>query len=96
MGEFGRTPKINANDGRDHHPGAWSAVLAGGGVRGGVVHGKTDAAGAAVVERQTRVPNLFATMATLLGLNPDETMLTRSGRPISMTDSGQPIRAIMA
>ena len=95
MGEFGRSPVINADDGRDHHPQAFSVVLAGGGVRGGVAHGKTDAAGGAVVEGKTRVADLFATMATLLGLDPDETVHTRVGRPISLTDSGQPIRAIM-
>ena len=48
MGEFGRTPSINANDGRDHWPGAWSAALAGGGIRGGVVRGATDEDGAKV------------------------------------------------
>jgi hypothetical protein len=95
MGEFGRTPAINPNEGRDHHPGAYSVVLAGGGVRGGVVHGRTSADGAAVVEGKTRVADLFATVGTLLGLDPDETVRTRVGRPISVTDSGQPIRAIM-
>jgi uncharacterized protein (DUF1501 family) len=95
MGEFGRSPAINPNEGRDHHPKAWSVVLAGGGIRGGVAHGKTDATGDAVVEGKTSVPDLFATMATVLGLDPDETVQTRSGRPISVTDSGQPIRAIL-
>jgi hypothetical protein len=95
MGEFGRSPAINPDEGRDHHPQAFSVLLAGGGVRGGVVHGKTDADGAAVVEGKTRVPDLFATMGTLLGLDPEETVSTRSGRPISVTDSGQPIQRIM-
>jgi hypothetical protein len=95
MGEFGRSPVVNDKEGRDHHPKAWSVLLAGGGVRGGVVHGKTDATGDAVVEGKTRVADLFATMATLLGVDPDETVQTRSGRPISVTDSGQPIRAIL-
>ncbi len=95
MGEFGRTPALNQDEGRDHHPQAWSALLAGGGVRGGVVHGKTDATGDAVVEGATRVPDLFATLAGQLGLDPEETVQTRAGRPISVTDSGQPIRAIL-
>jgi hypothetical protein len=64
-------------------------------VRGGVVHGRTDPDGAAVVEGKTRVADLFATVGTLLGLDPDETVQTRSGRPLSVTDGGQPIRAIM-
>jgi uncharacterized protein (DUF1501 family) len=95
MGEFGRTPAINPDEGRDHHPKAWSVLLAGGGVRGGVVHGKTDAAGESVVEGATRVPDLFATMATQLGLDPDETVQTRVGRPIAVTDGGTPIRAVL-
>jgi uncharacterized protein (DUF1501 family) len=95
MGEFGRTPAINADDGRDHHPKAWSVLVAGGGVRGGVVHGRTDADGDAVVEGATSVPDLFATLATLLGLDPAETVGTRSGRPVSLTDGGRPIQAIL-
>jgi hypothetical protein len=95
MGEFGRTPKINADEGRDHHPKAWSVALAGGGIRGGTVHGKTDADGDAVVEGATSVPDLFATMATLLGLDPQETVKTRVGRPISVTDGGQAVQSVM-
>ena len=95
MGEFGRTPHINANDGRDHWPGAWSAVLAGGGVRGGVVHGATDADGAKVAGQATGVPDLLATMATLLGLDPAHTEMSSVGRPIAITDDGTPIRELM-
>jgi hypothetical protein len=96
MGEFGRTPAINGDEGRDHHPKAWSVLVAGGGLRGGIAHGKTDATGDAVVESPTRVADLFATLATQLGLDPDETVSTRVGRPISVTDSGQVIKAIVA
>jgi uncharacterized protein (DUF1501 family) len=95
MGEFGRTPAINGDDGRDHHPRAWTAVLAGGGVRGGIAHGKTDATGTSVVEGATKVPDLFATMAVLLGLDPDETTYARTRRPIAVTDGGRPVSAIM-
>jgi hypothetical protein len=95
MGEFGRTPHINANDGRDHWPQAWSAALAGGGIRGGVVHGATDEDGAKVVGAPTRAPDLLATMATLLGLDPAHTEMSPAGRPISVTDDGAPIPAIM-
>jgi uncharacterized protein (DUF1501 family) len=62
MGDFGRTPRINANDGRDHHPAAWSCVLAGGGARGGIVHGATDAAGDKVAAKPVTVPDLLATI----------------------------------
>jgi hypothetical protein len=96
MGEFGRTPRINANDGRDHWPGAWSAVLAGGGIRGGVVHGATDDDGAKVVRDATVVPDLLATMAVQLGLDPAHTEVSPAGRPISITDDGTAIRALLA
>jgi uncharacterized protein (DUF1501 family) len=96
MGEFGRTPRVNANDGRDHWPQAWSAVLAGGGIRGGVVRGATDEDGASVVAAPTKVPDLLATMATLLGLDPTQTVTTPAGRPISLTDDGSPLRDLMA
>jgi uncharacterized protein (DUF1501 family) len=95
MGEFGRTPRINAADGRDHWPQAWTAVLAGGGVRGGIVHGGTDEDGANVVGPPTTVPDLLATMANQLGLDPEHTEATPAGRPISVTDDGTPIRALL-
>jgi uncharacterized protein (DUF1501 family) len=96
LGDFGRTPRINGNDGRDHYPQAWSAVVAGGGIRGGIVHGQTDALGANVVADATTVPDLFATLATLLGMSPTTTIESPSGRPIALTDGGAPIRAVMA
>ncbi len=95
MGEFGRTPRINASDGRDHWPQAWSAALAGGGIRGGVVRGATDEDGAAVASAPTTVPDLLATMATLLGLDPAYTAMTPAGRPISVTDDGAALRELM-
>ena len=96
MGDFGRSPQINGNDGRDHHPQAWSALLAGGGVRGGTLHGATDAAGDKVVGTPTSVPDLLATIATLLGMDPSKSVVTPSGRPIALTDDGAPIRALIA
>lgn len=95
MGDFGRTPNINGNEGRDHYPGAWSAVLAGAGIRGGVVHGETDAQGAKVVKDAVTVPNLLATIATTLGLDPADVTQSPAGRPISLTDGGAPVRAIL-
>ena len=96
MGDFGRTPTINANDGRDHFPNAWSAVLAGAGIRGGVVHGETDADGAKVVKDAVTVPNLLATVATTLGLDPADVTQSPAGRPISLTDGGVPVCALLA
>ncbi len=95
MGEFGRTPQINPNDGRDHYPQAFSALLAGGGVRGGIVYGQTDAEGRNVVEKPVKVPDLFATATTLLGIDPDKEFSTPLGRPVTITDNGQPIPELM-
>lgn len=96
MGEFGRTPRINGNDGRDHYPQAWSAVLAGGGTRGGQAHGQTDEEGGKVVADPVQVPDLFATIATLLGIRPDRSFMTPAGRPIAITEKGTPIARLIA
>ncbi len=96
MGEFGRTPRINGNEGRDHYPAAWNAVLAGGGARGGYVHGQTDAEGAKVVDKPVIVPDFFATVATLLGMNPAKSFMTPVGRPIAITEKGKPVQELIA
>ncbi len=90
MGDFGRTPKINANEGRDHYPQAWTAVLAGGGSKPGLLGG-TDATGEKVVGTPYSVPDLLATAAKTIGLVPSEETLTPAGRPIAITDRGVPI-----
>jgi len=95
LGDFGRTPRINARDGRDHYPQAWSCALAGGGTRPAVI-GATDAGGEHVVGAKHGVPDLFATCATLLGLDPREEVMTPVGRPITVTDGGEPIAAALA
>ena len=87
MGEFGRTPRINANEGRDHYPQAWNVALAGGGVRPGV-YGATNETGEKVVDKPILVPDLFATVATLLGMKPAKTFTSPIGRPISLTEKG--------
>jgi uncharacterized protein (DUF1501 family) len=95
LGDFGRTPRINANDGRDHYPQAWSCALAGGGTRPGLL-GATDAGGEKAVGATFGVPDLLATCATLLGLDPHEEAMSPIGRPIALTDGGQPIAAAIA
>lgn len=96
MGEFGRTPRITSDEGRDHHPAAWSAVLAGSGIRGGTLHGETDAEGDRVAKDPTSVADLHATVATALGLDPGLASVTPEGRPFSMVDRGKPIAALLA
>ena len=70
MGEFGRTPTINPDKGRDHFPGAWTAVLGGGGIKGGQVIGKTSGGGEAIVQRPVSVPDMLATVCVALGVDP--------------------------
>jgi Protein of unknown function (DUF1501) len=85
-GEFGRTPKINGNTGRDHYPNAWSTVLAGGGIRGGQVVGRTSADGTTVAERPVSVPDLLATVCKALGIDPMKQNISNVGRPIRVVD----------
>jgi hypothetical protein len=89
VGDFGRTPKINGNEGRDHFPQSSFAVLAGGGVRGGVLRGETNADGTEVARDPTPVPNLFATLATLLGIGLETEAVAPSGRPVKVTNHGE-------
>jgi uncharacterized protein (DUF1501 family) len=93
LGEFGRTPVINATQGRDHHAEVFSAVLAGGGVKGGQVIGKSDDKGEKVKDRPVTVPDLYATLLTLFGLKPDRTYQV-SGRPIKLADKGTVVREV--
>jgi hypothetical protein len=96
MGEFGRTPKINPNKGRDHYPNAWSTVLAGGGLRTGQVVGKTSADGTTVAERPVTVPDLLATVCRGLGIDPMKQNVSNVGRPIRVVDpSAKPISEIV-
>ncbi len=97
MGEFGRTPKINPGGGRDHHPQAWSAVLSGGGIRGGQAHGSTSADGSAVAEHPVSVPDLLATVCHALGIDPQKQNDSNLGRPIRLVDpSAKPIAEVLA
>lgn len=94
MGEFGRTPRINENEGRDHYPGAWSAVMAGAGIKPGIL-GATDPDGEKVVGKAYAVPDLLATASTLMGLAPNEETMSPVGRPIAVTNFGIPIAEAM-
>ena len=94
LGEFGRTPRINNNDGRDHHTTGWSAVVAGGGTRGGQVIGSTNEDGTEVVSGAVRVPDLFASLCFALGIDADEENYSRSGRPLRVVDDGSVIEEL--
>jgi hypothetical protein len=91
MGEFGRTPRINARGaqpGRDHYPRAWSTVLVGGGIRGGQVIGRTDAEGAVVTERPVSAIDFMATVCRVLGIDYTRQNQTPIGRPIRVVERG--------
>lgn len=95
--EFGRTPAAQGNDGRDHHPHAFSMWLAGGGIKGGVAYGQTDDFGYYVVENRVSIPDFHATVLHLLGL--DHTRLTyrHAGRDFRLTDvHGHLVQPILA
>jgi hypothetical protein len=90
MGEFGRTPKINANAGRDHWPDCYSMVLAGGGVRGGAIHGASDKIGAYPDRDPVSPADLAATIFWRFGIDPTHEIHDQTGRPIRLSD-GQPL-----
>jgi hypothetical protein len=97
MGEFGRTPKINGNRGRDHWANSWSAILAGGGIVGGQVVGKTSDDGMEVKERPVSVEDFLATAAQALGINISRQNNSNVNRPIRIVEpTAKPIREVLA
>jgi len=94
MGEFGRTPKHNPNGGRDHWGHVFSLMLAGGGVRGGMVHGASDNLGAYPERDRVEPADLHATLFHLLGIPPDAEIADRLGRPLAACH-GTPVRAVL-
>jgi hypothetical protein len=96
VGEFGRTPRLNQAGGRDHWPRVWSAVLAGGGIRGGQVIGASDRSAGEPIDRPIRPADLLATIARPLGIEPGGTVPTADGRTWPILDGGQPIAEMLA
>ena len=95
-GEFGRTPKVNKNAGRDHWPEVGPALLAGGGLKGGQAIGATDRHGARVVSRPVQYQDVFATLYHVLGIDPSATTLTDpNGRPQHLLERGEPLRELV-
>lgn len=94
--EFGRTPDINQNVGRDHYPQAFSALLAGGGIKGGVVYGKTDGEGRNVDSDSVEVTDFNATIATAMGLPLNKEVFSPSRRPFKVADKGKPVMKLFA
>jgi hypothetical protein len=95
MGEFGRTPRVNAREGRDHFARAWSVALAGAGVRGGTVIGETSADGSEVVGNSVATADLFRTVLWLCGIDPDYRYYSPKGRPVTYADGGRLITGML-
>ncbi len=94
MGEFGRTPNINARSGRDHYPKAFNVALAGGGIRGGQVVGDTDSNGVEIKDRPVAVTDLFQTFCKSLGIKAEKENMSSIGRPIKVVDGGKPVHEL--
>ncbi|MEK7415715.1 MAG: DUF1501 domain-containing protein [Planctomycetota bacterium] len=94
VSEFGRSPVINQHDGRDHHPKCFSALLAGGGVRGGRIHGASDERGDSPAKDPVGIPDLNATLAHALGCDLAKVTTSPDGRPFTVADKGKPIAGI--
>lgn len=94
--DFGRTPNININDGRDHHPGAFCGVLIGAGIKGGQAYGKSDDKGMKAIENVVSPQDFNATIAAAAGLPTEEILISPEGRPFKLADKGKPISALLA
>ena len=95
-GEFGRTPRVNANAGRDHYPNVFSAAIAGGGVHGGRVVGSSDSKAAFPLENPKTPQDVLATIYRHVGVDTDAHYLNRAGRPIKVLPFGRPVDELFA
>ena len=94
--EFGRTPKINQNAGRDHWPRVFSVVFAGGGFKKGLIYGSSDATGADVEDKPLSVENLAATLYNQIGIDPNMKLETEDNRPVSLVYNGTVMNELLA
>ena len=91
MGEFGRTPHVGKQGGRDHYPQAWTSVLAGGGIKAGQAIGRTDKQGGTVEEGRVSAVDFMATVCKVLGIDYTAGFNTTTGRPIRIVDKGEKV-----
>jgi uncharacterized protein (DUF1501 family) len=96
MGEFGRTPTINGNAGRDHYAKAWSVVVGGAGMKGGIAVGQTDAEGREVTSEPYTSEDLMATICKSLGISLETTYQSKSGRPMKIANGGKLISELLS
>jgi hypothetical protein len=96
LGEFGRTPNINANEGRDHYPDAFACAVAGGGFKGGKVYGETNDDGNKIVSNPLTPENLFATLCFQLGIDYNKMNYSPQGRPLKYVNNGSVIEELVS
>jgi hypothetical protein len=95
MGEFGRTPKMNPNGGRDHFPKVFSVALAGGGIKGGQFLGASSPDGSEVKDRPVAVNDLLTTVCHCLKIDPKKENMSPQGRPIKIVDGGKAVKELL-
>lgn len=96
LGEFGRTPKVNKDGGRDHWPGAMSVLMAGAGIPGGQIIGATDPKGYYAAENIYSPEDFAVSLYTKLGIDPHQVLHTTTGRPVQLVNGGKPIKELFA
>jgi hypothetical protein len=96
LSEFGRTPNINKDAGRDHWASVFSCFIAGGGVKAGTVIGSSDEDGAHPKDRPVKVPDLHASICHALGIDPNKEVMTPLARPLKLVDAGSPVSELFA
>jgi hypothetical protein len=96
MGEFGRTPRINGNTGRDHYARAWSAVVGGGPINGGLAIGETNADGTMVESEPYSSEDLMATVCHAMGISLQTTFTSNNGRPMKIANGGRVIEGLFS
>jgi len=94
MGEFGRTPRINQNAGRDHWARCWSVVVGGGAIKGGQIYGSTSADGTDIKDKPCSIGDLYATIYKGLGLQPSTKIRDNLGRPLEIAE-GKPLDGLI-
>lgn len=96
MGEFGRTPRVNARGGRDHYPRVFNMWMAGGGIRGGQVIGALTRDGSAVNDRPVQVPDMLTSLCHSLQIDPRFENISPLGRPMKIVDGGEVISELFS